>query len=173
MKKLIYSTLALLAISSFSCSSGEGDEHLERPSQPETKKEQNNNTPQTKKEQGFDAEFTQHINTEQFKQLVFDFTAESQWNFKGNKPCIIDFYADWCKPCKIVAPTLEQIAKEYDGKLNVYKINTDQNRELANAFQISSIPTILFCPVDGQPQATMGVMDKAEFDKIIADFFKL
>jgi thioredoxin len=86
---------------------------------------------------------------------------------------IIDFYADWCGPCKMVGPVLEQLSKEYDGKLNVYKVNTESEQELAAAFGISSIPSILFVPVDGKPQMSAGALPKETFKNLIKDVLKV
>jgi thioredoxin len=108
-----------------------------------------------------------HLTTADFKQKVFNFDAGKEWKYEGDKPCIIDFYADWCGPCKMVAPILEDLANEYDGKLIVYKVNTDQETELAQVFGISSIPTLLFVPMSGQPQAAMGALPKESFKKAI------
>jgi len=153
-----------------SCGTSE-DKHLERNTIPST-----NNLEPTKpssKNSPASASPVQHLNTEQFKAKVFDYTVNQTWNFKGDKPCIIDFYADWCAPCKMLAPTIEEIARKYEGRIDVYKINTDQNRELSQVFNIQSIPTVLFCPVNGDPQATMGVLQKAQIDTIISNMFKL
>jgi len=111
------------------------------------------------------------LTKETFKEKVWDYEKHpDKWVYEGNEPAIIDFYADWCKPCKMVAPILEEIAKEYDGKLKVYKINTQNERELAAVFQIRSIPTFLFIPTDGKPQMDKGYKDKATFEQIIKQF---
>ena len=114
-----------------------------------------------------------HLTTEAFRQKVYDFKTNKDWKFEGSRPCIVDFYADWCGPCKMVAPILEDLAKEYDGKVDIYKVNTDQEQELAQAFGISSIPTIIFVPVSGQPQAAMGALPKETFKKAIASVLKV
>jgi len=94
----------------------------------------------------------EHLNKERFLKEVFNYEANKDWKYEGKIPCIIDFYADWCQPCKIVAPILEELSKEYEGKINIYKVNTEEETELAAAFGIKSIPSILFCPKEGQPQ---------------------
>ena len=90
--------------------------------------------------------------------------------YKAELPCIIDFYADWCGPCKRVAPIMEEIAKEYEGKLLVYKVNTDNERKLSTIFRISSIPTVFFMPKDGQPKTQVGALSKTEYKNIIDQY---
>lgn len=107
----------------------------------------------------------EHLTQETFKNKVFNYEVNREWKFEGNKPCLIDFYADWCGPCKMVAPLLEELASEYDGKLNIYKIDTESERELAGMFGIQSIPSLLFVPVAGQPQMAMGALPKETFKK--------
>lgn len=110
-----------------------------------------------------------HLTTQQFKDLVFDYTTSKEWKYKGELPAIVDFYATWCGPCKMVAPILDELAKEYDGKIVIYKVDTDKEQELAGAFGIQSIPTIVFIPKVGQPQASMGALPKATFVTTIND----
>ncbi len=112
---------------------------------------------------------SEKIDTEQFKSKVFDFEHNSEWKFAGDVPCIVDFYADWCGPCKMVSPILDQISQEYAGKLNVYKVNTDEEQELAGAFGIQSIPSILFIPKAGDPRMSMGALPKAQILKAMKD----
>jgi thioredoxin 1 len=107
----------------------------------------------------------EHLTKETFLNKVFNYEKNKDWKFEGVKPCVIDFYADWCGPCKMVAPVLEELAKDYDGKLNVYKVNTEEELELASAFGIRSIPSFLFVPADGQPQMAMGALPKDTFVK--------
>jgi thioredoxin 1 len=111
----------------------------------------------------------EHLSLETFKERVFDYENEKEWKYRGELPAIIDFYADWCSPCKMVAPVLEKLSKKYDGKLHVYKVNTEQEQELAGMFGIQSIPTLLFIPKDGQPRVSMGAMPEKEFERLIAD----
>ncbi len=108
-----------------------------------------------------------------FLEKVFNYEKNKEWKFEGDVPCIIDFYADWCGPCKMVAPVLEQLSNEYEGKLNIYKIDTEKELELSAAFGIRSIPSILFCPVDEQPQMANGALPKDEFERIIKDVLKV
>ena len=108
-----------------------------------------------------------------FTEKIFDFEKEKEWKYLGARPAIIDFYADWCGPCKMVAPILEKIAAEYGGKLDVYKVDTDKEQELAGAFGIQSIPSLLFIPASGQPQMARGALDRASFDKVIAEVLQV
>ncbi|MDF1548471.1 MAG: thioredoxin [Bacteroidales bacterium] len=108
-----------------------------------------------------------HLTAQTFKEKVFNYDVNTEWKYEGNVPCIVDFYADWCGPCKRIAPILEDLAKEYDGKLIVYKVDTETERELAAAFQIQSIPSLLFCPVEGQPQMAKGALPKETFKEVI------
>jgi thioredoxin 1 len=112
---------------------------------------------------------TQKLTTELFKEKIFDYTKEKDWSYKGARPAIIDFYADWCGPCKMVAPILEDLAKEYDGQLDIYKVDTDVEQELAGVFGIQSIPTFLFIPMEGLPMRQPGAFPKNVFKKVIEE----
>ena len=109
----------------------------------------------------------EHLTKETFQKTIFDFEKNEEWKFEGDLPCVIDFYADWCGPCKMVAPIIDELSKEYEGKINFYKIDTEQEAELSSMFVIRSIPTILFVPLEGQPKASMGALPKEQFMKII------
>ncbi len=111
----------------------------------------------------------EHLTKQTFSEKVFDYEANKEWKFEGKLPCVIDFYADWCQPCKIVAPILEELAVEFDGKINIYKVNTEQEVELASAFGIRSIPSMLFCPAEGQPQMAVGALPKETLIQAIND----
>ncbi|NVN96150.1 MAG: thioredoxin [Bacteroidetes bacterium] len=111
----------------------------------------------------------EHLTKEIFLEKVFNYEVNKEWKFEGELPCIIDFYADWCQPCKMVAPILEELSKEYEGKINIYKIDTEAEQELAGAFGIRSIPSILFCPKEGQPQMSMGALPKDSFKQAIEE----
>lgn len=115
----------------------------------------------------------EHLTAASFKQKVFDYEKNKEWKYAGDKPAIIDFYADWCGPCRIVAPTVAQVAEEYKGKVNVYKVNVDNEQELASVFGISGIPAILFIPMTEQPQMSAGVINKEAFDKAIKNVLKV
>lgn len=93
----------------------------------------------------------------------------NEWKYLGDKPCIIDFYASWCAPCKVIAPILEELAKEYHGQIYIYKVDTEKEQELAAAFGIRSIPTLLFCPMGENPQMAQGAMPKEAFKKAIEE----
>ncbi len=108
-----------------------------------------------------------HLTAAEFKQKVFNYETQKEWKFTGDVPVIIDFYADWCGPCKMVAPVLEELSKEYDGKVQIYKIDTEAEQELAQVFGIRSIPSILFIPMEGKPQMSMGALPKESFVKAI------
>jgi thioredoxin len=102
----------------------------------------------------------EHLTKETFLTKVFNYEQNQEWKFEGNLPCLIDFYADWCGPCKMVAPILEELSVEFKGKINIYKVNTEEEQELSAAFGIRSIPSMLFCPKDGKPQMAMGALPK-------------
>lgn len=103
---------------------------------------------------------TIQLTTEDFKKKVFDYENEKEWKYRGELPAIIDFYADWCGPCKMVAPILEELSTEYEGKLLIYKIDTETERELSGAFGIQSIPSMLFIPMNAQPMMQAGALPK-------------
>lgn len=109
----------------------------------------------------------EHLTKETFIEKVFDFEKNQEWKFEGKLPCIIDFYADWCGPCKMVAPILEELSIEYEGKINIYKVDTEDQQELAAAFGIRSIPSMLFCPAEGQPQMSQGALPKPSLKQAI------
>jgi thioredoxin len=110
-----------------------------------------------------------HLTTQEFKDKVFNYEVNKEWKYNGDKPAIIDFYADWCRPCKMVAPILEDLAKEYADDIVIYKVDTEAEQELAAAFGIRSIPSILFVPVNGQPQMAQGALPKESFKEAIND----
>jgi len=104
-----------------------------------------------------------------FKKQIFDYEINKQWKFEGSLPVIIDFYADWCGPCRQLSPRVEEIAKKYAGKIVVYKVNTDEEKILAQNMGIQSLPTLLFIPLKGQPQATMGALPTETLEKAIRE----
>ena len=115
----------------------------------------------------------EHLTKETFKEKVFNFETNNEWKFEGTTPCMIDFYADWCGPCKMVAPILEELQNEYGDQLVIYKVNTEEEQELSAMFGIQSIPSLLFVPVDGQPQMAMGALPKATFERAIEEVLKV
>jgi thioredoxin len=111
---------------------------------------------------------TTHLTKADFLAKVANYEQNpTEWKYLGDKPCIIDFYANWCGPCKMVAPILEELSEEYKDQIYIYKVNTEEEEELAAAFGIRSIPSILFCPKDAQPQMAMGALPKATFKQAI------
>lgn len=161
MKKLGY----LIILSTFliiSCSgtsgSKEGTAKAESPDGGNTKTEATAGKPE-------------HLTAQTFKLKVMDYEKNpQQWVFEGDKPAIVDFYADWCRPCRMISPILEELAVEYEGKIDVYKVDTDAQRELATIFGIQSLPTVLFIPMDGKPSAQKGALPKESYKQIIDEF---
>ncbi len=109
------------------------------------------------------------LTTADFKKKVFNYENATEWKYEGEVPAIVDFYADWCGPCKMVAPILEDLSKEYEGKLVIYKVDTEAEMELSAVFGIQSIPTILFIPVEGQPMMQPGALPKNAFKQVIEE----
>ncbi|OIP84800.1 MAG: thioredoxin [Porphyromonadaceae bacterium CG2_30_38_12] len=152
MKKLIFGSL-LLSLTFMACA-GTNKEN----------KTETNNTNEVKK-MG-----TIHLTKAEFLAKVANYeTNPTEWKYLGDKPCIIDFYASWCGPCKTIAPILEDLAKEYDGQIYIYKVDTEAEQELAGAFGIRSIPSVLFCPMGEQPQMAQGAMPKDAFKQAIEE----
>jgi thioredoxin 1 len=112
---------------------------------------------------------THQMTANDFKEKIFNYETADEWKYKGELPAIIDFYADWCGPCKAVAPILEELAVEYDGKLLIYKIDTDKEMELSTLFGIKSIPTLLFIPKDGTPMLQKGALPKNVLQGVIEE----
>lgn len=111
----------------------------------------------------------EHLTAQTFRDKIFNFEKEKDWKYEGEKPCIIDFYADWCGPCKIVAPLLDELSEEYSGKIDFYKVDTEAEQELSSVFGIRSIPSFLFIPLTGKPQMAMGALPKESFKQAITD----
>ena len=111
---------------------------------------------------------TINLTAEQFKSDIFDYTASKEWKYKDDVPAIIDFYADWCGPCKMVAPILDELSEEYKGKIKIYKVNTELEQELSSVFQIRSIPSMLFIPLGAkQPMMQAGALPKSSLKEVI------
>lgn len=115
----------------------------------------------------------EHLTKEAFIGKVFDYENNREWKFEGELPCIVDFYADWCGPCKMVSPILEDLGKQYAGKLNIYKVDTEKEQELAAVFGIRSIPSILFVPKEGKPQMALGALPRESFVQAISSVLKV
>ena len=115
---------------------------------------------------------TENLTKQTFLEKVFNYEKNKDWMYEGKLPAIIDFYADWCGPCKMIAPVLEELSDEYAGKINIYKVDTEAEQELAAAFAIRSIPSMLFIPMNEQPQMANGVLPKQEFQKLIREVLK-
>jgi thioredoxin len=149
MKKIIFASL-MLAIMFTGCTGKKAEE-------------------QKKPEQGT-AVSTIHLTKAEFLAKVSNFEANpNEWKYLGDKPCIVDFYATWCGPCKTIAPILEELASKYKGQIYIYEIDVDAEPELASAFGIQSIPTLFFCPMKGTQQIMQGGMPKESFEKAIAE----
>jgi len=158
MKNLRTLLLLLAAIIAVSCSNST-----------ETKA-QNDQSAATEIHKGEEGK-TIHMDKTMFIEKVMDFENNKEvWSYLGDKPAIIDFYADWCKPCKLIAPIMEELADEYKGQIYVYKVDTQVERELASVFGIRSIPAVLFIPMEGQPQMSTGALPKETFKGVIDDF---
>jgi thioredoxin len=112
----------------------------------------------------------EYLTYDSFLEKVWDFESNPQeWIYEGDVPCVIDFYADWCKPCRMVAPIMDDLAKEYNGKVKIYKIDVDKEKRLASVFQVRSIPSVLFSPMEGRPMMQAGALPKAQYIKIIEE----
>jgi thioredoxin 1 len=113
------------------------------------------------------------LSNETFKQKIFDYEKSKEWSFTGTRPAIVDFYADWCAPCRALAPVLEEVAQKYQGKLDIYKVNTETNPELASLFGVRGIPALLFIPMNGDPAMQAGFMPASGFDQAISELFNI
>lgn len=123
----------------------------------------------TDKKENLEKSDMEKLTKEAFLKKVFNYEQNKDWKYEGDLPCLIDFYADWCGPCKMVHPVLVELSKEYEGKIVIYQIDTEAEQELAAAFGIRSIPSLLFCPADGQPQMAQGALPKATLKKAIEE----
>lgn len=112
---------------------------------------------------------TVQLTKEAFKEKIFDYETAEEWKYKGSLPAIVDFYADWCGPCKAIAPVLEELSNQYDSKLIIYKIDTDMEAELSALFGIQSIPTLLFIPTEGTPMLQKGALPKNVLQQVIEE----
>ena len=110
---------------------------------------------------------SEHLTKQIFCEKVFDFEKNKEWKYEGKLPAVIDFWAPWCGPCRMVGPVIDELSKEYDGKVLFYKVNTDEEQELSAAFGIRSIPSLLFIPLHGDPKMAMGALPKKELENLI------
>lgn len=158
MKMLSLILVTILSLSSLSCSNAEGNHAT-------TEISENNLHAGNTDDQNIKPEF---LTYDTFLKKVWNFEENpQQWVYEGDEPCVIDFYADWCRPCKLVAPIMEDLAKKYNGKVKIYKINVDKEKKLASIFQIRSIPAVLFSPKTGKPTMQVGALPKDEYIRII------
>jgi thioredoxin 1 len=116
---------------------------------------------------------SEQLTRESFKAKVFDWDKGKEWKYEGELPAIVDFYAEWCGPCKMVAPILEELSKEYSGKIHVYKVDTDKEPELSSLFGVQSVPSILFIPMEGQPSMALGALPKRDLKNAMAEVLKV
>ncbi len=110
---------------------------------------------------------SEDLNKETFRDKIFNYEKNKEWKFKGSLPALVDFWAPWCGPCRLVGPVIEQLSEDYAGKVNFYKVNTEEEQELAGMFGIQSIPSLLFIPVVGEPKMALGALPKKELKRII------
>lgn len=115
----------------------------------------------------------QHLTKQEFLDKVYNYEVNKEWKYEGDLPSIIDFYADWCGPCKMLSPIIEELSQEYSGKVNFYKVDTEAEQELAGAFGIRSIPSMLFIPSDEKPQMAAGALQKDQLKQVISDVLKV
>lgn len=115
----------------------------------------------------------EHLTLETFKNKVFNFEKDQHFNFIGDKPVIIDFSAHWCNPCKQLHPILEDLSKEYEGKINIYEIDVEEEQELSQIFNVKSVPTLLFIPMNEEPKVLVGGIGKDKFKSLISEVLKV
>lgn len=109
------------------------------------------------------------ITADEFNELVYNTSGNDDAKFKGRRPCVVDFYADWCAPCRAMSPILEELAEEYKGKVDIYKVNVDENKALSQKYQIRSIPLMMLCPMEGDATTIKGAVSKSVLEKAIKD----
>lgn len=160
MRKLSLIFVLTLSVAFLSCTNMKGNQEADVLSENEGVE---NNDSQTTSE-------PEYLTYNTFLEKVWDFEKNpEEWIYEGDVPCVIDFYADWCKPCRLVAPIMDDLAKEYDGKVKIYKIDVDKEKKLAQVFQVRSIPSVLFSPKEGRPMMQAGALPKDQYVKIIED----
>lgn len=157
MKKSLLLSFLIIGFIAFASCKGKADNQATTDS-----------TPSGQQVEAQSAEGPIHLSKTEFLKKVADYESNPKaWNYLGDKPAIIDFYADWCGPCKVVAPLLDQLSKEYAGQIYVYKINVDKEPDLAGAFGIQSIPTIWFVPMKGDPKIVQGALPKEQLEEYV------
>lgn len=184
MKKTLFMlVISVLLISVSACTAG--DKSSKKESTPIKVSSKNNKTTdkQTPAEADMEKadshaekdshEGIEHLTALTFQQKVFNYKTNKKWKYEGSKPCIIDFYADWCQPCKKLAPIMEKLSREYAGEVIFYKVDTQNQKELSSVFGIRSIPSILFVPVDGKPQMAKGLLPERSIKKAIHETLKI
>ena len=160
MKKIILAFSLIFSIAMMGCTNLEGNQNSS---------ELNNNNKE-KDTPANEAGEVEYLTYDTFIEKVWNFEDSPQeWIYEGDVPCVIDFYADWCKPCKMVAPIMDELAQTYDGKVKIYKVDVDKEKKLASVFQVRSIPAVLFSPTEGRPMMQAGALPKDQYVKIIED----
>ena len=163
MKRLSVVFILLFTFSAFSCTSVNGNQEGDKANITNETKAGNSES------SGSQAE-PEYLTYDKFLEEVWDFeTNPQEWIYKGDVPCVIDFYADWCKPCRMVAPIMDDLAKEYEGKVKIYKVDVDKEKKLASVFQVRSIPAVLFSPKSGRPIMQAGALPKDQYVRIIEE----
>ena len=161
MNKLSLIFTLVLSFALFSCSNTKGSQENNNI----VVSDENN---ENDKESKDDEIHPEYLTYDTFLEKVWDFENNPQeWVYKGDTPCVIDFYADWCKPCRMVAPIMDELSKDYDGKVKIYKIDVDKEKKLASVFQVRSIPSVLFIPKTGKPEMNTGALPKDSYIEII------
>jgi thioredoxin len=153
MKRLFYTSILIISLIFVNCTSG---------------KTENKNSASVSS-----TGVVQQLTSGEFRQVIYNYDTNPEWKFEGTMPVIIDFYADWCPPCRQLSPLVEEIAKEYNGKIVVYKVDTDKEKELAQKLGITSLPTLLYIPAKGKPQVTLGYIPKESIVKTINEVLSI
>lgn len=172
MKKILFLAVVAMSAVMISCSANKKTETEETTTPAvEVKEEVKTNDTVAAATNGIVGSEPIHLTTAEFKKLVANYDANpSEWKYLGDKPAIVDFWATWCPPCKVIAPILDDLAKEYQGQIYIYKVDVDKEPELASAFGIQSIPTLLFVPMKGDPKAEIGAIPRETFKDKIDNF---
>ncbi|MBN2482327.1 MAG: thiol reductase thioredoxin [Bacteroidales bacterium] len=163
MNKLIILILSITLMTLQSCKGQKGEPALQNPAD-----SSNGSVAMIQNAEGDQNVAPIHITKAEFLKFIMDYEKNTaEWVYEGELPCIVDFYADWCPPCKISDPILEELAGEYAGRINIYKVDVDVEQELASVFGIQSIPTFLFCPMEGNPTISSGIAQTPEETRIL------